>query len=64
MAVANSSEIDGRIAILYHLMTDLTVYLLKVANLRTVGRHLRYPGNCLGASLLFAGQRFHGSNRG
>jgi len=27
-------------------MTNLTVYLLKVANLRTVDRPLRYPGNC------------------
>ena len=26
-------------------MANLTVYLLKVANLRTVDRHLRYPGN-------------------
>jgi len=25
-------------------MANLTVYLLKVANLRTVDRHLRYPG--------------------
>jgi hypothetical protein len=34
MAVANSREIDGRIAVLYHCMANLTVYLLKVANLR------------------------------
>jgi len=44
MAVANSQELDGRIAILYHCMASLTIYLLKVANLRTVDRHLRYPG--------------------
>jgi len=25
-------------------MANLTVYLLKVANLRSVDRHLRYPG--------------------
>ena len=43
MAVANNCE-HGRIAILYNHMANLTVYLLKVANLRTVDRHLRYPG--------------------
>jgi len=51
MTVANSSEIDGRITILYHCMATLTVYLLKVANLRTVDRHLRYPGKLRSAFL-------------
>jgi len=44
MAVANSEVIDCRIAMLYHCMANLTVYLLGSANLRSVDRHLRYPG--------------------
>ena len=44
MAVANSWEIDGRNVILYRCMGNLTVYLLKVLNLRRVDRHFRYPG--------------------
>jgi hypothetical protein len=36
--------IDGRIAILYYCMANLTIYLLKVANLRTAYHDLRYPG--------------------
>jgi hypothetical protein len=44
MAVANCRVQDGRIAMLYHRMANLTVYLLKGANLRSVDRHLRYPG--------------------
>jgi hypothetical protein len=44
MTVANSSDIDGQIAILFHCMANLTFYLLKVANMLTVDRHLRYPG--------------------
>jgi len=35
---------EYRIAILYHCMANLTIYLLKVEHLRTVDRHLRYPG--------------------
>jgi len=44
MAAANSGEIDGRIAILYHCMAHLTVYLLEASNSKSVARHLRYPG--------------------
>jgi hypothetical protein len=44
IAVANSGETDGRIAIWYHRMANLTVYLLKVSNSRRVDRHLRYSG--------------------
>jgi hypothetical protein len=35
---------DSRIAILYHCMANLTVYLLKVANLHTGDRHLGHTG--------------------
>ena len=37
-------KLDGRIAILYRCMANLTVYLLKVSNSRRIDRHLRYPG--------------------
>jgi len=40
------------IAILYPCMANLTVYLLKVANLRTVDLHWRYPGNLRSSSAL------------
>jgi hypothetical protein len=36
MAVANSREIDGRIAILYNCVANLSVYLLKVALLTAI----------------------------
>jgi len=42
-------RIDGRIAISYHCMANLTVYLLNVSNSRRVDRHLRYPGELLDA---------------
>jgi hypothetical protein len=36
-------NLDDRMAILCHCMANLTVYLLKIAKLRTVDRHSRYP---------------------
>jgi hypothetical protein len=45
MAVADSREIDSRIAILYHCMANLTFYLLESSDSKSVDRHLRYPGN-------------------
>ena len=44
MAVANSPEIDGRIAILYNRMANLTVYLLESSESKSVDRHLSYTG--------------------
>jgi len=55
MTVANSCEADGRIAIWYRCMANLTVYLLKVSNSRRVDRHVRYPGNLSSACEVLCG---------
>jgi hypothetical protein len=43
MAVANSSVIDGRIAILQHCMANLTVYLLESSDSKSVDSHFEVP---------------------